>query len=655
MQSVTSTVMVIASVALAGLPGCSRDGFGTIPESPLLSTSPTVLARPDYVLGIQDRPLVIAALDNDEASPGEAFGLSQLAAPVHGQALLGPGPSEVTYLPRAGFVGTDSFVYEVETDSGARDTARVTVRVAVPFTWTGAAGDGAWSTPLNWLGGAVPNEQHLAVFDDLCATSSDVLIDAAVEVSGLELRAGYIGTVTQGPGQTLRILRGGFTQEAGDFVGSDASIDIGGNVRLSGGTFRSTTGVLSVGGSWATHNSGGLIISGGSFVHAEGSLRFNGAKAFAPWTTVAFVDVAERLELWNLVVEVFDPDIAGGHDGAVVRLADSAVVAVHNELRLRDGKLVGGRIELAGDLVTSCESIILGICAEGGLTPVVMNGNTTQRYWGAGSASTASFMVVDTSGTVEPGDPAASYGLSGLRVINGTFVSPSGVLRFHIDREADLPGGSADLGFQLWGGAYVDNVGRYDLDVRVGLGGTEANVFAIDVAFLPMAGLSVRVDDYDPAGGFNEARVVLSPSTWLRIDGRLLVHDGRLDEGVVEAQSTAMFDCTDARACVGGGTTSIVLSGPEEQVLHQQTGSTSAELPGAVVTVEKKSGRVIMTSPLWLVGNQDLYLAAGTLDLVGYPLTVGDRLVLDSGSAVVRNGGLVTYGTLVSNGGAILP
>jgi outer membrane protein OmpA-like peptidoglycan-associated protein len=77
-----------------------------------------------------DATVSIAVLANDSDPDGDALAVSAVGTPANGTATL--AGTSITYAPRAGFVGTDSFTYTARDPSGLTATARVTVTVTAP-------------------------------------------------------------------------------------------------------------------------------------------------------------------------------------------------------------------------------------------------------------------------------------------------------------------------------------------------------------------------------------------------------------------------------------------------------------------------------------------------------------------------------------------
>lgn len=542
--------------------------------------------------------------------------------------------------------------------SATPGSARIEWRPGValpPFVWVGRAADAAFANPENWSTRVVPGAGEVARFDDSCGARCDCTIGLPTSVAGLDLAPAYTGTVLQGLGQALTIGTSGIVVAGGTLRGSDSAIAVKGNVLLTGGRFESTSGTLSVGLAAVDNNTGGLTVSGGVFVAGAGTLLFDGSKESDRelWTDVARIDSVAPLQLNRLVLNLRDTDTKQGQNGAILRLGATTRVIVAAELAVQDGKLVGGTIELRGNLTTTCAGA--GVCAEGGLTPVVVKGDgVAQTYGGAGVGP---LVVVDKDGSFEPAPGTSSYSFSGLKVSRGTFISPTGTLRFHFDREYGLPLPHDDEGFRIVGGTFVNRLSALVIDPWVS---TEANrnALPIDVGTLDVPTLRINLDDYNLRYGFNNEWIGLAASTVLRVTGRLEVVDGRLEGGRIEVGGDVVFSCASERSCAGGGSTELVLNGAAAQSVYQRLGTYSAQLPAAAVAIDRPplAPALRATSDLRLdAPNQGLRLLSGALTMEGHALTVAGALTLEEGTALTLGGGVLSYGSLIDRGATITP
>ena len=81
------------------------------------------------------------------------------------------------------------------------------------------------------------------------------------------------------------------------------------------------------------------------------------------------------------------------------------------------------------------------------------------------------------------------------------------------------------------------------------------------------------------------------------------------------------------------------------------------------LTISKTGGAAVNLASNFIVrnGGSDVHVTSGTLNLLGYTLTIGNAsgtdntLILDSGTVVNKGGGTLTYEALVNSGGVINP
>ncbi|MEM6487072.1 MAG: tandem-95 repeat protein [Pseudomonadota bacterium] len=112
------------------------------------------VAGDDTATTEQDIPVTIAVLENDSDGDDDTLTVADITSgPSNGTAEINPDGT-VTYTPTSGFLGNDSFVYELSDGDGPTDTATVSVNVtAEPVfpspvfsqpgleTYSGSAGD----------------------------------------------------------------------------------------------------------------------------------------------------------------------------------------------------------------------------------------------------------------------------------------------------------------------------------------------------------------------------------------------------------------------------------------------------------------------------------------------------------------------------------
>ncbi|HEY6608857.1 MAG TPA: hypothetical protein VI277_06640, partial [Candidatus Limnocylindria bacterium] len=155
------------------------------------------------------------------------------------------------------------------------------------------------------------------------------VVNANINVGGIQVTAAYVGSITQGAGRTITVGASGWDQAGSSFAGSAAAITINGPFSLSGGSFTSTTGILSVAGAF-THGAG-------TFAHNGGTLRLIGA--------AAAVDLPGTLTIWNLAL---------AHNNAVSKTLDPAdTLVVDGTLTLTNGLWEGGELRARGPIAAT--------------------------------------------------------------------------------------------------------------------------------------------------------------------------------------------------------------------------------------------------------------------------------------------------------------
>ena len=90
------------------------------------NTAPTAVN--DSATVSQDGSVSIAVLSNDTDPESDSLSVSTVGNPTNGTATLN-ADGRITYVPKAGFTGTDSFSYTIADGKGGSSTAQVTVTV----------------------------------------------------------------------------------------------------------------------------------------------------------------------------------------------------------------------------------------------------------------------------------------------------------------------------------------------------------------------------------------------------------------------------------------------------------------------------------------------------------------------------------------------
>ncbi|MEI6462307.1 MAG: hypothetical protein WCO33_01400 [bacterium] len=154
-------------------------------------------------------------------------------------------------------------------------------KVYADQTWDGGAGaDTNWNNCVNWTNNTCPTVTDIAIFNG--TSSNNSTINVAIDVKGISIASGYGGIITQNTGITVAVEASGFNQATGTFVGGNSTIDDNGDFIISGGTFTSTSGSLTITGSFTKSNSP-------TFNHNNGTVTFDGTNTASTSITASGV------------------------------------------------------------------------------------------------------------------------------------------------------------------------------------------------------------------------------------------------------------------------------------------------------------------------------------------------------------------------------
>jgi hypothetical protein len=147
------TAFPIIGAPTAATTTCTPPPNGLVPSGPVVLASITVVAPPppappgaptaanDLVSTRKDTPVAIDVLANDTPDPEVGIDLTSLAvktAPAHGTAAVADGT--IVYAPAAGYVGGDTFQYEIcslpTEEPATTTTIATTTTTAAPETTT---------------------------------------------------------------------------------------------------------------------------------------------------------------------------------------------------------------------------------------------------------------------------------------------------------------------------------------------------------------------------------------------------------------------------------------------------------------------------------------------------------------------------------------
>ncbi|MFH0763614.1 MAG: DUF2341 domain-containing protein [Candidatus Omnitrophota bacterium] len=153
------------------------------------------------------------------------------------------------------------------------------------ITWNGSTS--LWNVSGNWIGGVVPGDGDVAVFNG--TSTRNCSINASINILGLCIESGYTGIITQAAGKTVTLGSTGYTQSGGTFTGGNSAITVNGVFNLNGGTFSTGTGTVTFGGvvgDTVTISSGilkirsgdtaaDIVINAGTWTNSGGTISYN--------------------------------------------------------------------------------------------------------------------------------------------------------------------------------------------------------------------------------------------------------------------------------------------------------------------------------------------------------------------------------------------
>ena len=248
--------------------------------------------------------------------------------------------------------------------------------------WIGPAG-GNFTTNANWTTTAgsgsgmnanttAPGASDIATFTGDC--TFDAVIASPVSVAGIDMVAGYTGTVTQNAGVTVTMGGSGHVQAGGTFAGGNSAIGINGAFTLNGGIFTSTSGTVTSSGNWS--------VNGGTFNHNGGTVQFFNGSGQALTLTGS--------QTLNHVT------IGGPWFSDTLTLAGGTTLTVNGTLNLA-GSFASGQVTVNGGTIVAQGNIVQGSIAARGTTALSIAGTGAQTLTGGGAAASLLPVTINKS------------------------------------------------------------------------------------------------------------------------------------------------------------------------------------------------------------------------------------------------------------------
>ncbi len=527
---------------------------------------------------------------------------------------------------------------------------------AAVVTWDGGGGvDTNWSTGLNWSTDSPPGASDVATFDNTSDNDSTIDASFAGSVAGIDINSGYDGTITQA--RSLTIGSSHYDQADGTFTGASQDITISGGVTISGGTFNGTSGTLTFTGNW-THTAGGVWNAGsGTVKHTGYRQTFNFDKAGIPTSGV---------------FNNFTYD-STSDSGSYVNLSGDTLY-INGNATFYDGRWFnGGGIEVQGN-------VTVGPWDAFNLTDAALTftGTGTQTFDLTGYTdewdSHTTIGTVTNAPTVNlVSDCILNYGGLDLTITNGSL--NVGAYELEVADDLNISGGTlngntgtldvndviitdgtfnATTGTTFiagsWthtaGGVSNHNSGTFMWD------GNGSDTWNFDKASIATSGVFNDVT-FDCSGtgvvcGGGSNYVYLGSGDTLYVEGDLLMSDGRVITGTIEAQGNVTIESnwysnnTSDTPLVfsSSGTQIFDLTGGEALFNAHVTIGTGSAAP----TVNLASDLIMNSS------GQDLTLTDGSLNVGAYELEVADDLNISGGTLNGNTGTLDVNDVIITDG-----
>ena len=483
---------------------------------------------------------------------------------------------------------------------------------AATRTWDGGGVTNNWSEAANWSGDAVPVAGDVAVFDG--TSTKDATIDTNFSLAGLQINAGYTGTITQAGGVNLT-LDSFYSQADGTFNAPSGTMFLaGGFNHTAGGTFNA--------------NGGTVIFDAGG----DQNVRVNGSETFN-----------------NLTINL------GSSFGGFTLLAGDRLIST-GTLTLTNGFLDNATLEAQGN-------ISVASTFDGGTGPLLISGDAARTITvpeGARLPNTtlnAANVTLNTSGTITGGNftlqagtvqqGTANFSPNFYSQTGGTYTGGSGNLTTNGLSQSGgvFNGGSGNVdinanSFTLSGGTFnapssTTFISGFGLAHTVGgtfnhNGGTvvfDSN-FDQGISNTPNAALTVFNNLTITAEGAGGGGITLGSGPPPRIAGTLSLVKRFLSNSLLEARGDVSVAST-----FNGGTTGLSFTGPANQTYTNAGGTNLSR----AWTIDKPSNTVTLASDLDLSNASSLNLTNGTITTGANKVNLGNSLVTRTGGHVIGN------------------
>lgn len=219
--------------------------------------------------------------------------------------------------------------------------------------WVGTGSNKNWNTTSNWSstsgggsGASVPGSSDTVYFNG--GGTGQCILNANMNVKRLEMNSGFTDSLKQGS-YTVTMGTGGWSLNAGSFIGGSGAITSSGTFSLTGSNFMSTSGIFT--------QSANFTYTSGSFSHNYGELKMSGTA----------VTMSGSITLYKFTTI----------STTSITLSSGTILTVSNLLGLNSTPINGGDIYVTGNISQSGSNT-----TGGGSTTITINGTGNQYFYG---------------------------------------------------------------------------------------------------------------------------------------------------------------------------------------------------------------------------------------------------------------------------------
>lgn len=253
------------------------------------------------------------------------------------------------------------------------------------YTWTGATGNGLWSTAGNWANSTVPTGTQRAVFaPNACAGANcNVTLNQNISIAGFDILNGYSGTITSGSGYTLTLNS---TSTAITMYSGSLNLSAAGAVTIGSGYAYVLGGSVTLPASANISFTGTVILFPTTLVTTGSTVVFNKASGFQSITVGPSLNNVQILSAASAIyiqsTDLYVDGLLTLNNSAIINSSASEKIHARGNISILDG---GGTLQ-------------------NGTATLVIDGSTNQTVTGLTASNygrtQCNLEIASTGGTV---------------------------------------------------------------------------------------------------------------------------------------------------------------------------------------------------------------------------------------------------------------